>query len=177
MRREDSLGFASGNESTPGPPGSGVGRAIKKDKEGDKDKDGKPKKKKRKGWKGWAMVVEDEDGNVLEIRDGPEVDAEAKEAALDEAEVEAEGEPGTDSKVEVLDGQESGGANAQRGEERSGVDMKRQEEGEGHETVVAAPDMRRHSSGTGHGTRTREGTATGTVESPLTTSSPGKSPQ
>lgn len=28
----------------------------------------KPKKKK-KGWKGWALVIEDDDGNVLEVRD------------------------------------------------------------------------------------------------------------
>ena len=27
------------------------------------------KKKRKKGWKGWALVVEDEAGNVLEVRD------------------------------------------------------------------------------------------------------------
>jgi hypothetical protein len=35
----------------------------------------KPEKKRRKkGWKGWAMVVEDDQGNVLEINDGPAPD-------------------------------------------------------------------------------------------------------
>lgn len=29
----------------------------------------KPKKGKKKGWKGWALVVEDEEGNVIEVRD------------------------------------------------------------------------------------------------------------
>jgi hypothetical protein len=27
------------------------------------------KKKKKRGWKGWALVVEDDDGNLLEVRE------------------------------------------------------------------------------------------------------------
>ena len=27
------------------------------------------RKRKKKGWKGWAVVVEDEEGNVIEVRD------------------------------------------------------------------------------------------------------------
>lgn len=29
----------------------------------------KAKPKKKKGWKGWALVLEDEEGNVIEVRD------------------------------------------------------------------------------------------------------------
>jgi len=39
--------------------------------------DGLPKpekKRKKKGWKGWALVIEDDLGNVLEINDGPAPD-------------------------------------------------------------------------------------------------------
>jgi hypothetical protein len=32
------------------------------------------KKRRKKGWKGWALVIEDDNGNVLEINDGPEPD-------------------------------------------------------------------------------------------------------
>lgn len=32
------------------------------------------KKRKKKGWKGWAMVIEDDHGNILEVNDGPEPD-------------------------------------------------------------------------------------------------------
>lgn len=45
----------SGNESTPGPSTAGG-----------------EKKRKKKGWKGWAMVIEDEQGNVIEVNDGPD---------------------------------------------------------------------------------------------------------
>ena len=30
------------------------------------------KKGKKRGWKGWALVLEDEDGNVIDVRDGGE---------------------------------------------------------------------------------------------------------
>lgn len=29
------------------------------------------KKRKKKGWKGWALVIEDEQGNIIEVNDGP----------------------------------------------------------------------------------------------------------
>jgi hypothetical protein len=41
----------------------------------------KPKKKKKKGWKGWALVIEDDDGNVLEVRERGESPEAARKAA------------------------------------------------------------------------------------------------
>ena len=32
------------------------------------------KKRKKKGWKGWALVIEDEQGNIIEVNDGPKQD-------------------------------------------------------------------------------------------------------
>ena len=43
---------------------SGARSILKGDKRG--------KKGKRKGWKGWALVLEDEDGNVIDVRDDGE---------------------------------------------------------------------------------------------------------
>ena len=53
----------------------------------------KPKpKKKKKGWKGWALVIEDDDGNVLEVRDGGDMpDEEEKVDEQGRGEVEMEG--------------------------------------------------------------------------------------
>ncbi|WWD07332.1 hypothetical protein V865_005430 [Kwoniella europaea PYCC6329] len=42
----------------------------------DKDKQKPPKKRNKKGMKGWAWVVEDENGNIIDAPD-PEVDADA----------------------------------------------------------------------------------------------------
>lgn len=42
----------------------------------------KPKPKKRKkGWKGWALMYEDEDGNMVEVKDDEEVEEPATATA------------------------------------------------------------------------------------------------
>ena len=54
----------------------------------------KPKKRKKKGWKGWALVIEDDDGNVLEVRDrgeSPETARKAAEAVQSQAKEEIGG--------------------------------------------------------------------------------------
>lgn len=37
------------------------------------------KKKKKKGWKGWALVVEDEDGNLIDVKEDKALPANAVE--------------------------------------------------------------------------------------------------
>jgi hypothetical protein len=53
----EAMTSTSGNESTPdpnpNPPLNGE------------------KKRKKKGWKGWALVIEDAEGNIIEVNDGP----------------------------------------------------------------------------------------------------------
>lgn len=51
---------ASGNESTPGPS---TGPALA---------NGEKRRKKKRGWKGWALVMEDEQGNLVDVPDDPE---------------------------------------------------------------------------------------------------------
>ena len=48
----------------------------------------KPKKKKKKGWKGWALVLEDEEGNVIEVRDRGESPETEKRRVEEDAEKE-----------------------------------------------------------------------------------------
>lgn len=58
------------------------------------DAEVKPKKKKKKGWKGWALVIEDDDGNVLEVRDRGESPEAARKAAIANKEARVKEERG-----------------------------------------------------------------------------------
>jgi len=51
----------------------------------------KPKKKKKKGWKGWALVLEDEEGNVIEVRDRGESPETEKRRVEEDAEKDRAG--------------------------------------------------------------------------------------
>jgi hypothetical protein len=119
--------------------------------------DAKPKKKKRKGWKGWAMVVEDEDGNVLEIRDGPEVEADADKNRV-----------GTQPAGMT----EATGGQASYPGDRAAMSM----DTDGADEPILQPALRFSTGpivGAGLSKEMERGLSNGTADSPLTVSSPG----
>jgi hypothetical protein len=59
------------HNATPGPSTAPLPTPATATPNGNAPTDKPEKKRKKKGWKGWAMVIEDAQGNVLEINDGP----------------------------------------------------------------------------------------------------------
>ena len=81
--QEGHVGRAGSLDGTGATYGEGAGSG---ESGGGGDRDKQKKKTKKKGWKGWAMIYYDEDGNVVEERPRDETPPEERETVSPAAE-------------------------------------------------------------------------------------------